>query len=298
MTNPTHNLLTFAIAGLTFQVESPLDVDALGLRGRFGPFLGDIVGDDPVVRLRWREGDPSAVARGPLVHDPGSIWRAYRRADGRDGHVVEVAYPGHRSTDPTRAAMTVNDTWDDIEVVEQPVGPNWQSLLNIGVGELTLRTRILFADGLVCHASGLDDNGRGLLFVGHAGAGKSTQALLWTAEPGVTALNDDRVAVRLHPDGPVIHGTPWGGTADIACNHQVPLAAILLIEQAPENALLPLSPAAAAPLLAPRTFLPYWDAALMGLALGHLERLLSAAPVYRLRCRPEPSVIPLVRAAL
>ena len=135
----------------------------------------------------------------------------------------------------------------------------WQSLLNIGAGELILRTAILFTGGLVFHASGLDDNGKGIVFVGHSGAGKSTQVGLWSQEPGVIAMNDDRIAVRVEANGAMCYGTPWGGTADIARNHAAPLSALIVLEQAPENAIQPLAPAAAASLLTARAFLPYWD---------------------------------------
>lgn len=289
---------TFTVAGMPFELSSASDLATLRLQTRFSLFAGGTHADFAPVQLHWREGDPETVARGALVHDPGSIWRTFRRADGQEGYVVHIGYPLASDGKLRQAAVVTNATWEEIEIIEQPESGDWQSLLLSGVGELILRTRILFAEGLICHASGLDDNGRGLLFVGHAGAGKSTQALLWSEEPGVLPLNDDRVAVRLHTSGPVIYGTPWGGTADIACNHQAPLRAILLIEQAPENSLEPLTPGEAATLLAPRTFLPYFDAALQRLALDHLARLVAVAPAYRLRCRPEKAVIPLVRASL
>ena len=157
---------------------------------------------------------------------------------------------------------------------------------------------MLFTDGLVFHASGIDDHGHGLVFVGHSGAGKSTQACLWTEEPGVIAMNDDRVAVRVNAQTAMCYGTPWGGTANIARNHAAPLRAIILLEQAPENNIERLTPAVAAPLLLARTFLPYWDALLMQRALANLNTMLARTPFFRLRCRPEKAVIPLVRAAL
>ena len=52
------------------------------------------------------------------------------------------------------------------------------------------------------------------------------------------------------------------------------------------------------PLLAARAFLPYWNSELLTRAFDVLDRLLAQIPVYRLRCCPEPAVIPLVRAVL
>jgi hypothetical protein len=114
----------------------------------------------------------------------------------------------------------------------------------------------------------------------------------------VIAMNDDRIAVRAEENGPMCYGTPWGGSSDIARNHAAPLSALFLLEQAPENAVEPLSPAAAAPQLAARAFLPYWNSALMRRALDNLNTLLKLVPVYRLRCRPERAVISLVRSVV
>jgi hypothetical protein len=121
---------------------------------------------------------------------------------------------------------------------------------------------------------------------------------LWSQEPGVIAMNDDRIAVRVEAGGARCYGTPWGGTADIARNHQAPLSALILLEQASENDIQPLSPSASAPLLLAGAFLPYWDRALMQRAMANLNALLSRVPVYRLRCRPEPEVISLMRSVL
>ena len=84
----------------------------------------------------------------------------------------------------------------------------WQSLLTIGAGELILRTAILFTGGLVFHSSGLDDNGRGHCFRRPFRRGQETQVGLWSQEPGVIAMNDDRIAVRVNAGGAMCYGTP------------------------------------------------------------------------------------------
>ena len=128
--------------------------------------------------------------------------------------------------------------------------------------------------------------------------GKSTQLGLWNHVPGVTAMNDDRIAVRPNANDAICYGTPWGGTAEIASNHQAPLSALILLEQASENKIQRLSPSTAAPLLLARAFLPYWDRSLMQRAFENLNVLLAHVPVYLLRCRPEPAVVSLVRSVL
>jgi hypothetical protein len=289
--------ISIRIADILIELSSPLTAAELGIEARLGPFRLAGAAAKPLARvaLRWEESAGSPAPQGSLIYDPGSIWKMYRA--GEDYYAAMTYQNEGRAAQP-QSVLQANPAWDDLTLTEQRIGPSWQSLLNIGAGELILRTAILFNDGLVFHSSGLDDNGKGIVFIGHSGAGKSTQVGLWTREPGVIAMNDDRVAVRLEAGGPMCYGTPWGGTADIARNHAAPLSALIVLEQAPENAIQRLTPAAAFSLLAARAFLPYWDPALMQRALANLSAILARTPVYRLRCRPEPVVIPLVRSVL
>ena len=268
----------------------------MGIAERLGPFLTAPLHPAARTVICWSEGDPPAALPGDPIFDPGSIWRMYCNADGTI-YTALISYPGEDGRS-RQAMLTTNAAWDDIVLTERRDGPAWRSLVAFGVGEIIFRTRVIFADGLVFHASGIDDNGKGIVFVGHSGAGKSTQVGLWSKFPGVTAMNDDRIAVRVKNGNAVAYGTPWGGTANIARNHRAPLAAIVVLEQATENEIHPVQQSAAAPLLLPRTFLPYWDQALMCQAIDILGRLLDCVPVYRLRCQPEPDVIPLVRSIL
>lgn len=289
-----HNI-PVSIANILIELTSPLSAAELGIEQRLGPFVG--APDNPFARvsLRWEESDGVPCPCGELIYDPGSIWRMYRAGEA---FYAAISYPDGGAAANPQGVLRADAAWENLTLSEQRMGATWQSLLNIGAGELILRTAILFTGGLVFHSSGLDDNGKGLVFIGHAGAGKSTQVGLWSQEPGVIAMNDDRIAVRVEAGGPMCYGTPWGGTADIARNHAAPLAALIVLEQVPENAIQRLSPAAAAPLLTARAFLPYWDHSLMVRAMANLNAILACVPVYRLRCRPESAVIPLVRSVL
>lgn len=295
MSNLAKHNIPISIANILIELTSPLSAAELGIEQRLGPFFG--APENPLARvtLRWEESANPPTPRGELIYDPGSIWKMYRA--GED-YYAALTYQGEGRVAQAQSMLRANPAWDDLMLTEQRAGAQWQSLLNIGAGELILRTAILFTGGLVFHSSGLDDNGKGIVFIGHAGAGKSTQVGLWSQEPGVIAMNDDRIAVRVEARGAMCYGTPWGGTADIARNHAAPLAALIVLEQAPENAIQPISPAAAPSLLMARAFLPYWDQSLMLRAMANLNTILARVPVYRLRCRPERAVIPLIRSVL
>ena len=93
---------------------------------------------------------------------------------------------------------------------------------------------------------------------------------------------------------------PPGEAWSTSCrNHAAPLAALILLEKAPENSIQLIPPAAAAPLfMAAVPFCPIGIRALLHLAMANLDAILARVPVYRLRCRPERAVIPLVRSVL
>ena len=77
--------------------------------------------------------------------------------------------------------------------------------------------RVLYAHlcvrggGLLLHAAGVIRDGRGFVFCGKSGAGKSTTAQL-SLEAGVTVLSDDLVIVRRQGDAFRVYGVPFRGT--------------------------------------------------------------------------------------
>jgi hypothetical protein len=99
----------------------------------------------------------------------------------------------------------------------------------------------LLADRQSCylHAAGMILEGQGYLFVGHSGAGKSSMVTMLQKEGEI--LCDDRMIVRRWPAGFQIHGTWNHGDVPVVSPNSAPLRAILLLEQAPHNRLVPIT---------------------------------------------------------
>lgn len=157
------------------------------------------------------------------------------------------------------------------------------------------RYNLLKHEGIVVHASSIDWKGKGLLFSAPSGTGKSTHVGLWRDYFGdeVALINDDTPALRFRNGRPFVFGTPWSGNGS---NNNIcaPLEAVVILEQAPQNAIRKLSWQDAVHCFLPRCFLPFFDENLMNLALDVHERIIRSVPVYLLRCRPDMEAVEMV----
>lgn len=277
------------IADILIEMESPLSPKELGIEERYASFFGAPANPYAHVFLRWEEGEETP--KGELLFDPGSIWKMFW--DGKNFYAVL-----HYNNRKSRSVLVADKEWENLVLREKRSGAKWQSLLDIGAGELILRAKMPRTGGLVFHSAGVDFEGKGVLIVGHAGEGKSTIAGIFEREPGAIVLSDDRIAVRVLGKKAVIYGTPWGGTAEIARNHSVVLKAIVLLNKAEENEIREISLSQSAPMLLARCFIPYWDQHLTQLALDTLHKLVQLVPVYLLRCRPEREGANLIKSIL
>jgi hypothetical protein len=177
--------------------------------------------------------------------------------------------------------------------VESPVFP-----LEYPLDELVMMHRLALGEGVEVHALGLEDrNGSGYLFLGHSGAGKSTTARLWMAEPDVNLLSDDRIILRKHDDKFWMYGTPWHGDAGVASPGHAPLSAIFLLEQSSANELAPISASTAAAELFARAFVPHYLESGIQFTLSFLDQITRSVPCSILRFTPTSSAVEAVRYA-
>ena len=142
---------------------------------------------------------------------------------------------------------------------------------------------------LEMHSSVVMHGGRGYLFQGRSGTGKSTHSSLWLKYiPDTELLNDDNPILRLMPDGSArVYGSPWSGKTPCYKAMDVPAGAAVRIRQAPFNRIRPLHPveAYASLMASASSFRPF-----PGLAdAWHrtLEGLVQSLPCYELECLPD-----------
>lgn len=156
-----------------------------------------------------------------------------------------------------------------------------------------LLAEALIAKGvLLIHGSALGLDGQGYLFTAPSGVGKSTHARLWRERFGerCVMINDDKPLLRFTEAGILVCGSPWMGKHRLGGNCSAPLRAVTGLEQAPENAVRPLTVPEALGLVLEQSFRPEAPEA----ARAAMELKLALArrvPFYRLACTPAPEAV-------
>lgn len=162
---------------------------------------------------------------------------------------------------------------------------------------LSLPQLLLPFHTLIFHASYIGWNGKGILFTAPSGTGKSTQAELWRRHRGAEVLNGDKAGVRL--DGtPLAHGVPFSGTSGICHNVSLPLKAVVVLSQAPENIIRRLPPSQAVAALCPNVFVDSVVQEEWQMALNLLLDLAASVPVYALACTPDEHAVETLERAM
>ncbi len=144
--------------------------------------------------------------------------------------------------------------------------------------------------GAIVHAAGMSMHGKGYLFPGRSGAGKSTVSRLLLGGDTATMLSDDRIIIRKRDNAFRAFGTPWPGDACIAENRSSELGGIFFIHHDTENRIKAMPPAEALKKILPVTSIPWYDEKPMSDILQFCEDLVYAVPSYELFFRPDSSV--------
>lgn len=174
----------------------------------------------------------------------------------------------------------------EMEVASASGCPEWEVF-----GLATYRKLCLEAldyDCILFHSSAVEVKGKGYLFAGPSGTGKSTHSQQWIEMLGSSAMviNDDKPLLRLIDNVWFVCGTPWNGKHRLGCNRQVPIAGICFLEQSDYNGIFRIDKASAIPRLLNQMLRPS-DLKGMDRLLGLMESLLEQIPMWRMEFLPD-----------
>ena len=145
------------------------------------------------------------------------------------------------------------------------------------------------------HSSVVSYQGRGYMFLGQSGTGKSTHSSLWLKYiEGTELVNDDNPVVRILEDGEVrVYGSPWSGKTPCYRNVSYPVGAIVKLSQAPYNEIQRLTGIKAYAAVIPSISGKRWDKDLAE-GLHETENLIAQhAAVWHLDCLPNEAAAQL-----
>lgn len=148
------------------------------------------------------------------------------------------------------------------------------------------------------HSSLINFRGYGLMFLGPSGIGKTTQAELWNQYRDALIINGDIVFVQETEEAFFGWGTPWHGSSPYCENTNVPVGALIILKQAPENSIRKLEGFEKVTAVSNSVFYPRWLENGMELCLETLDHLLSKLPVYELSCRPDEEAVELTEKTI
>ncbi len=211
--------VTIDVAGLVSEIRFPDPDWAAPLRERYTAFLTNEPPDWQVTLLR----DASIPAE-----DPG--WLEH---EGQVTHFHVNRYRGQIDLGTCTASVTA------------PALERAASALERTLGYMYMQALPRQNDALLLHASGIAIDGRGYVFFGPSGAGKTTVAKLAAGHGQL--LTDENVVLRLKSDGVEVCSTPfWGHSTPPELirriNRCVPIAGLFSLTQAPDFSLTPLTP--------------------------------------------------------
>jgi hypothetical protein len=279
--------LSYRIGGITVGMQAEGDL-RLSPDRELTPFAVESDSCDISVLVSWV--DSLRAPNSTLLFHSGGLWSLFAETSGYRFSFLA----------PMLGMTPYKEAWFDPEFrtgrvllsrryfdTERPVYP-----LEYPLDELLMIHRLSRGEGVEVHAVGIsDDTGRGHLFLGHSGAGKSTTARLWLDRPGVRILSDDRIILRTRDNQIWMYGTPWHGDAGIASPECAPLSEIYLLEHGSNNerSLLPRGRAAAE--LFTRSFVTHHSGEGIHFTLEFLDRVAREVPCSTFKFVPDESAV-------
>lgn len=280
----------FSLAGFTVRVQAAQGASLLPLPEAYRPFVASPDAPPPAARLTLQ-------ATGQRLDTPAEAvaawscetWRLRRATDG--SAFLEIhTLPHHQWITVAQASA------DYAEACVRPVagrrGAPAAWALNYPTDQALLTNRLLRLGAVVLHACGVVLDGRGYVFCGRSGIGKTTMARLWRRQ-GATLLNDDRIILRLIEGEVRLFSSPWHGEEREVRAGNVPLAAFFHLRQAPTHALKSLGGALPSARLVATSIAPFYAADGVARLLEQAEVLTARTPSYDLAFAPDPSVVDL-----
>jgi hypothetical protein len=261
------------------------------------------------------------VQKGECLFDAGGTWRLF---NGRGSYVIELRMPPESET-PYKTLRIRKDFMKGemfcrrlnapvhspstgvfegslplpgdpaLSAGGSPIETVFPPISGYPLDEVLMSSILSRGLGVEVHACGLEDNGRGFLFPGVSGAGKSTIAGLFKGEEGVLILSDDRMVVRRMEGRLLAFGTPWLGDAGVCDPGHLEVEKIFFIVHSDRNYARPITRMDAAARMLVRCFPTFWSAEGMSFTMSFIDEMVKEVPCFELGFVPDKGAVEFVR---
>ena len=193
-------------------------------------------------------------------------------------------------------AYKMSANWDRIELIEDNTDSAGSAAFEY-LSRMVIYSAI--RKGVVTfHGALLEHDGKGIIISAPSGTGKTTHARLWRDNLNSLIINGDNACTYITDGKRTGFGIPWCGTSGENINREVPISALVILEQSEVNEAEKLSGYEAFTEALPVLQCPAWDKETSELALDGMESFLSDVPVFRLKCRPDSDAVLTLKKAL
>lgn len=277
----------YKVAQHTFSVRIPEEERTIVLPS-YAPFVVEGEISEKKLFVLTVDDDFYPSVKGELIGDfgcGGADFGVYRLADGT--YQMLISPPGGDYCGLLQASPNFRTA---------TIATRGQDALRIFAVNNALMLMYAFAAAdkgtLLVHASVIKHDGKGYLFLGKSGTGKSTHSSLWLKHvEGCELLNDDNPVVRVI-DGEVrVYGSPWSGKTPCYKNDSARVGAFVQIKQDSINHIVPNRPLLAFAKLLPSMSVMKWDERVYGSICDSVGRLVEQVPIYTLGCRPDKEAV-------
>lgn len=220
-----------------------------------------------------------------------SVWRIHKK---EEQIAFSITYSSHDKID--QIVFIPDIIQNKVNIYILPISKN--SAIEIDpflhpLGILLISSLQMFYGGLLIHASGIEDNGKGYIFTGISGIGKSTMAEIW-AKNGAKIINDDRLMIYKEGHKYIFANTPMPYYND--ASKQAPLNAIFLLNQSDVNYCNKIAGAEALSKVLANFMQQLFDEKLVEKHIEKTMDLIFQIPIFELGFKPDQDVVALVRA--
>ncbi len=276
----------FILADCVIAIETDFPVP---ISSRFEPFLTNASADF-TVSFQQTASLPSLDGE-TLTADDTRMALAYRQRD-------QVVYALCRDSYQKAIAHVTVDYRNRRGVVRYlPGNKNRFQTMDACFDSFGLEHAMMALDTFVVHASFIRYQGKGYLFMGPSGIGKSTAAKVWTDHTEAELLNGDRVLVRKINGVWQGFGSPFAGSSQCHKNESASIAAVIALCRE-DSSFQRITPGQGFRSLYINTAVCPWDERYHSRALNLLDAAAKELLFYRMSAPPDERMISLMKNGL